>query len=167
MIEFEHNGQQYKAEKLPAMQQFHISRKVGPLVPPLVPIFLEIARSGALNVKVAAATGEGDKPATKAIPQLNLDRLAMLFQPFMDGLALMKDEDAEYVLSTCLLAVKRRVGESWQPVWNGRAKMAMFDDLNDVGQLWPIAMRVLQDSLGPFINGLLMSQQAALSEALG
>jgi hypothetical protein len=156
MIEFEHNGQQYKAEKLPAMQQFHVSRKVGPLVPPLVPIFLEIARSGVL----------AESPTGKA-PTLDLSKLSALLQPFMDGLASMKDEDAEYVLATCLLAVKRRVGDAWQPVWNTRAKMPMFEDLNDVGQLWPMAMRVLQDSLGPFINGLLTSQQASLAAALG
>jgi len=165
MIEFEQNGQKYKAEKLPAMQQFHVSRKVGPLVPPLVPIFLEVARSGILEIQTPAEEGEGKK--TLEVPKLNLDRLAMLFQPFMDGLAAMKDEDAEYVLATCLLTVRRRVGDAWQPVWNARAKMPMFDDLNDVGQLWPIAMHVLKDSLGPFINGLLMSQQAALAEALG
>ena len=160
MIEFEHNGQQYKAEKLPAMQQFHVSRKVGPLVPPLVPIFLEIARSGAFGDIGTTVAGK--------TPALDLSKLSALMQPFMDGLASMKDEDAEYVLATCLLAVRRKVGDAWQPVWNARAKLPMFDDLNDVGQLWPMAMRVLQDSLGPFINGLLMSQQAAaVTAALG
>ena len=131
MIEFEHNGQQYKAEKLTAFQQFHISRRIAPLVPPLAPILLAMTR------------GQG------------IISNAQLLQPFADGLGSMKDEDAEYVLATCLVVVKRRVGDAWQPVWNSRAKMAMFEDLNDLGQLFPIALRVLQDSLAPFIKGIL------------
>jgi len=109
MYEFTHNGHQYRAGRLSAMEQFHVSRRISPLIPPLIPIFLQMARD----------TKDGQQQQAA-----NLDQLASLFQPFTDGLASMKDADAEYVLSTCLSVVMRRVADTnnWTPIWNKAAK---------------------------------------------
>lgn len=150
MLEFTHNGAKYRAKRLTAFQQLHVSRRIAPLLPPLVPIFLQMAR---------------DKKVDGEQGQVNLDILATLFQPFADSLASMKDADAEYVISTCLAAIQRNTaGSTWINVWNERANIAMFDELNDnVGDLWVLALNVMKDSLGPFIQGILTNQQAALS----
>ena len=150
MFEFTHGGNTYRAGKLTAFQQLHVSRRIAPLLPPLIPIFVQIAR-------------DQKDAGTKGLA--NLDTLSSLFQPFADALASMKDADAEYVIGTCLSVVQRNtVGTTWVLVWNERAKAAMFDDLNqNAADLWVLVMKVLQDSLGPFIQGILTSQQEALT----
>lgn len=140
MIEFELGTKQYRAEKLNAFQQFHVSRKIAPLIPALIPVFLSVSQM-------------------KGGLQQNLPTIAGLLQPFADGIAALPDDAAEYVMSTCLSVVRRRTdGETWAPVWSSSAKSVMFDDM-DLGGLMPIVMRVIQENLGPFIQGLLTSQQ--------
>jgi len=83
---------------------------------------------------------------------------AALMQPIADGLAKMDDETAGYIVRTCLSSLKRLQGENWALVWNATANACMFDDI-DLGALVPLVMRVIQFNLGPFIQGLLTSQQ--------
>jgi hypothetical protein len=138
MIEFEIDGKKYRADKLSAFEQFHVSRRISPLIPKLIPVMLEVAKTqGTLG---------------------SLSRIADVMQPFADGLASMSDTDAEYVMSTCLSVVKRNQSDNWAPVWSARAKAMMFDDMNDIGSMLPLVMQVIQDSLGPFIHGLLTRQ---------
>jgi hypothetical protein len=138
--EFESDGHQYRIRKLSAMQQFHLSRKIAPLIPPLIPVFMEMRDS----------VEGGD----------NVDKLSLLLQPFADGLAGMSDAAAESILNTCMSALKRRaeVGDLFVPVW-GSGNVPMFADLNDIGKCIPLAVRVVQDNLGPFIAGLLTARQ--------
>lgn len=139
MTEFEINGLGFRMGKLDAFRQFHLSRKIAPIIPTLIPVFVQISK------------GEGSL----------IDRLgdvAKLLEPFAEGLARMSDEDSEYVLTACLSVVQRNVGGKWAPIWSTQARACMFDDL-DLGVLMQIAIKVIQDSLGPFIRGLLTSQQ--------
>lgn len=140
MIEFDIGDKQYRADKLNAFQQFHVSRKIAPLVPALIPVFLSVTR---MKGGLAA----------------NLPSIADALQLFADGLAALPDEAAEYVISTCLSVVRRRQGDNWAAVWSGSAKAMMFDDINDMGTILPIVYRVIEHNLGPFIQGLLTSQQ--------
>lgn len=143
-IEFDIGGHSYRADKLNAFQQFHVSRKIAPLVPALIPVFLQVSKMQG-----------GIKD--------NLDAIAAVLQPFADGLASLDDKAAEYVMSTCLSVVRRRAGDNWAPVWSAQANGMMFDDINNLGAMMPIVVRVIQENLGPFISGLLTSQQATLA----
>jgi tail assembly chaperone len=142
MSEFELNGHEYRISKLTAMQQFHVNRKIAPLIPPLVPVFMKVHKAGGLK-------DDG------------LVSLPELLQPLADGLAALPDETAEYVISTCLSALKRKNTEkgNWIAVWNQGGKVFMFADLNDMSSMIPLVIRVIQDSLGPFLQGLLIGQQ--------
>lgn len=141
MVEFNLNGQTYRAGKLDAFKQFHLSRKLAPIVPTLIPVFVKLSRDGDLAKDIAG--------------------IAAIVQPFADGIAAMTDADSEYVLSTCLGAVQRSTGQNtWAPIWSQAAKSCMFDDI-DLGVMVQLVMQVVQDSLGPFIRGLLMSQQGS------
>jgi hypothetical protein len=142
MIEFDFGGHQYRAEKLNAFQQFHVSRKIAPLIPAMIPVFLSIEKM-------------------KGGFKDNLAQLSALLQPIADGIAALPDESAEYVISTCLAVVRRKAVDNWTPVWSGSAKAMMFDDINDLGSIMPLVMRVIQDNLGPFISGFLTSQAPA------
>ena len=140
MVEFELGGNTYRVGKLSAFQQFHVSRRIAPIIPTLVPVFVKIARDGG---------------ATE-----DLNGLAEVMTPFAEGIAAMSDETSEYVFATCLSAIQRKHTNGWASVWNGQSNLCMFDDM-DLGVMIQLVVRVIQDSLGPFISGLLMSQPSS------
>lgn len=142
-IEFELNGVQYRASKLDTFKQFHLSRKIAPVIPTLIPVFMEISRENGDLAK-------------------NIDKLAVLLQPFADGLAALSDENSEYMMATCLSVVKRNAGDKWMPIWSQGQKVCLFDDI-DLGGMIQICITVIQDSLGSFIQGLLTSQAGSLT----
>jgi len=144
MTEFEQDGVTYRTTAIPAREQFHISRRIAPLVLPLVPAFNAIVKS---------------KETAGGVMDF-LEPLAELLQPFADALADTKNERLDYILDECLWALQRKVGENFMPVYT-RSKVVMFDDLNGLQKQLPLVIKVLTDSLGPFIQGLLTSQQQA------
>lgn len=156
MVEFEINGRQFRFDKLPAMQQFHVSRKIAPLLPPLFPIFAQVTKE---------LQAEGKTKKTKGNLTTDLDKIGPLFQPFADVLAGMSDETAEYVFGTCLGIVWYKHGENWIKFWNTTGKIAMVAELNDVGLMLQLVARVIQDALAPFISGFLMNAGAPEQEA--
>lgn len=137
LTEAEVSGKTYRIGRLNAFQQLHVSRKIGPLVPSLVPAFVALARAGAA----------ADKP----------DQLAQMAAPFLDALAEMDDASVEYLAATCLSVVQRQQGSAWAPVWSAQSNCLMFDDV-DLGTLLPLVVQVITRNLGPFINGLLTGQ---------
>lgn len=140
MIEFTIAGQQYQAGKLSALRQFHVSRRLAPLMAPVIPAFVRAVQGGQ-NLH-------------------DPDMVELLVGPIAEGLSKMSDADAEYVIDECLGVVRRYVPEHkhWAAIWSASARLAMFEDLNDLALVLKIVMRVVQDSLGPFIQGFLSSQ---------
>lgn len=138
MVEVVINGQQYRFGKLDAFKQFHVSRKIAPVVPTLIPVFTEIA-----------SRGDGFLSDT--------NRLAETLLPFAEAIADMDDAKTEYVLATCLAVCQRNTGNAWASVWNAQANVCMFDDM-DMSVILPLVVHVIKDSLGSFINGLLTAQ---------
>lgn len=134
MVEFEIDGRQFRFDKMPAMQQFHVSRKIAPLMPPLFPIFAQVAKEM-----------EGKGLST------DLNKLGPLLAPFTEALAQMSDESAEYVFNACLGAIRYKHGDNWIPLWNTSGRVVMVAELNDPSLLLRLTARVIQDSLAPFI----------------
>lgn len=140
MIEFEVGSHQYRAGKLDAFQQLHLSRKIAPLLPKLLPTI----------VQLAAARGEEDENDTP----LDLPALAASVGPLTETLAQMNDADVEYIFNTCLSVVSRQQQPSgWAPVWNKPSHSPMFEDL-ELPDLLQIVVKVVGDNLGPFMRGL-------------
>lgn len=143
MSEFKIGTDTFRIGKLNAFQQFHLSRKIAPIIPTMLPLFS----------RLQSAAGEGvSNPLTG-----DLGMLGELMQPFADGIAGMPDESAEFILSTCLGAVKRQQGNSWFDVWNASQNVCMFDDI-DLGVMIRLSVRVITESLGPFLRGMLTGQ---------
>ena len=44
--ELDLNGHRYSIGKLSAKQQFHVSRRIAPIVPTLIPVFVRLAAGG-------------------------------------------------------------------------------------------------------------------------
>lgn len=139
MIEFEINGHNYRAEKLDAMKQWHVSRKLAPLIPVMLPAFLAMKDLESMDE--------------------DLPGLANMLQPLANGLADMSDESSEYLINTCLTVVQRQVGTTWGRVWDIPSKTPTFSDI-DMLVMMKIVIQVIQDSLGSFISGLSINQQS-------
>ncbi|MDQ8033240.1 MAG: hypothetical protein REJ50_14600 [Bordetella sp.] len=138
MNEIELSGNRYSIGKLSAKQQFHLSRRIAPIIPPLIPVYQRLARSGASLAEDGQALSE-------------------MLQPFMDSLASMADADADQVFDLCLSVVQRHQGASWANVWNAQHGVCLFQDM-DLGVVLPLVVRVITANLGPFMLGLLTSQ---------
>ena len=140
MIEFQLNDITYKIGKLSVFDQWHLSRKVAPIIPTLIPVFMKLQKSS------------GENPLSG-----DLAGMAELITPFAEGIANMDNESSEFILSTCLGAVQRKQGDSWAPIWSNRGAVCMFDDI-DLGSMIQMCFRVIKESLGPFFKGMLTGQ---------
>ncbi|MBU9534717.1 hypothetical protein KTE49_30240 [Burkholderia multivorans] len=147
--EIELNGTRYAIGKLSAMQQFHVSRRIAPIIPPMIPVLLQFYEEMDKTEKVSADEKQGVLALVTSV--------APVLQPFADALAGLKDEDAEYVFGTCLSVVERWQGAGWAKVWSVAHKTSMFDDIG-IDVMLPLVVRVVVANLGPFISGLLTSQ---------
>lgn len=145
MAEFELGENTYRIGRLDAFRQFHLSRKIAPLIPTLIPAFLTLRNT---SREGAAAS--------------DLGSMAEAFAPFAEGIANMSDEAAEFILGSCLSVVQRKHGSAWMPVWSAQNKTCMFDDI-DLAQMVQISVRVMEGSLGPFLRGLLANPTTAES----
>ena len=141
MEQIEIGGQSYTIGRLNALDQFHVSRKIAPIIPTIMPIIAEIAKG---DLAKTLESIDENEPAELD----SLSPLGKALEPFMEAFAKMPEEDANYVIHKCLSMVKR----------NGavvcRGQSIMFDDL-DMDQILPLIIAVIRVSLSNFIQGLL------------
>lgn len=124
MEEIEIAGNTYRIGKLSALTQFHMARRLAPL--------LAAVGVTAGNLKSAAT----------------LD-LAELVGPASEVLARMSEADVNYVLFGCLDAVQRKQGDRFAPVQVREA--LMFQDL-EMPSMVRLVIEVLRTNLGSFFD---------------
>ena len=132
-MEFEIAGQTYRAGKLNAKQQLHVSRRLAPLFAAMAP---------ALKPGVSLA----DMPV----------------EPLAEALAGLPDAAVDYVVDTCLSVVQRQQGPAWQFVWNKQAQAMQFADI-EMPAMLQIVAQVIMENLRGFTAALppALSQAAA------
>lgn len=141
MLQFELHGHGFRADKLNAREQFHLSRKLAPLLPPLAPLFEKVVNEGgadALKASVFEFLGSAGA--------------------FADALATMKDADADAIFNLTLGSVQVKTSDSpevWMPLWVAGGNKPIVADLNEFSKLLPVVVRVVQYNLGNFIDGFL------------
>ena len=143
MTELEIVGNTYRINSMPAMTQFHVMRKLGPVLPGIVPVLAQAAAA------LPQADGQEDGGAMTTVD--GVAAIAMAARPLLDGLAAMADADAEYVINHCLSAVMRRDpgGKSWNAV--SRDGVTMFDDI-DLMTSMQIVWAVLRENYTGFFR---------------
>lgn len=122
MSEFEIGGQNYRIGKLTPFQQFHVVRRLAPVL------------SGMAMVKE-----EGDVT------------FSQLLVPIANAIAKMSDEDCDFILFTCLGVVQRQQQTAWAGVYRTGTQVLMFDDI-DLTSMMQIAVKVIQENLGSFFS---------------
>ena len=131
MTEINVGGINYRIGKLPAMQQLHVTRRIGPVL-------------ATMGVSVLSAIESGKMQDSEDSRMLDLMATAM------DVVAHMTNDDVEYVVNTCLAVTQRQQGERWAPVMNGQRMMFQDVDMRTMVQL---TVGVLQENLGGFFQG--------------
>lgn len=151
-------GQQiYSIGRLNALDQIHISRKIAPIIPSLMPIFSEFAKGDLTKTIAALELMKEEGNIDQVGDELNgLEPLANALTPLMNVFAKMPEEDVDYIIHKCLAAVKR----GGAVVCRGTS--IMFDDI-ELTQIVPLVIAVIRINLGNFIQGMLM--KALVSQA--
>lgn len=159
MIEFEIDGNQYRAEKLELRTQSHVARRLIPLVPKLAPLTALPAILAAREPprgETESDVPSGSAPAASAAVLAmfaDLD-LNLMFGPIAEAIAGMPDADWDYVIDECLGVCKRvQSGGAWAPIWNRQARRTQFDDINLITMV-KIVIRTLDHSVGGFFAAL-------------
>lgn len=131
MGDFTVAGHQFKCGKMGAFQQFHVARRLAPILGSLKEAF------------ASAGAGKG---------MTDGELLEVIFEPMANAISRMSDEDAEYVLNACLDTVQMQQGTVWVRIRSG--KQMMFDFIG-LPEMMQITVAVLQDNFANFFSGLL------------
>lgn len=132
MSELAIGGNNYRIGKLTPFQQFHIARRLAPVL-----FALGSSAEQAADKLRASIEGQG------------LDTLSV-YGPVADVLSKMSDADSEYVLGTCLAVVHRQQGASWAAV-HAQGGGLMFQDIG-LAEMMQLAVAVLKENLGNFFG---------------
>lgn len=136
--DFEFGGRKFKLCKIDAFKQFHIVRRIGPLLADLLPA---MSSMGA-GVKNFEALSETEK----------FDQLAKFAGPLMTGLSKLSDADADLVLFGLLHAVEvQQAAGNWARVSTG--SMLMIQDM-ELPVLLQLAGRAFMFNLSGFFAAL-------------
>lgn len=141
------SNKNYTIGRLNALDQLHVSRKIAPIIPSLIPIISEVAKGGLS--KVIESMESGDNVELENIDLSELDGLSTALAPLMDVIAGMSEADTNLVIHKTLGVVHRDGAVLC------RGESIMFDDL-DMMQILPLVVAVIRKNLGNFIQDLLM-----------
>lgn len=117
-------GQRYVIGKMNAMTQFHVARKLAPV----------------LSAMGVSASQIGDKQTD----------LGAMLGPIMDVVATMDDATVEFIINNCLAVVRRIDGERAQVVRSSSGQM-MYADI-EMTTMVRLAVEVIKDNLGGFFG---------------
>lgn len=160
---FQYKGVNYRAERIDAMRQFHVVRRLAPVLAQLAAAFGKVAPPAKAPAPVPAPVPAPEAVAepTAAAP-IDPGAIAGL-EGVANALAGLSDADAEYVLHTLLSHVTReQPGAGWHKVSNGSS--FMYDDL-PLPTLMYLAFKSLQENLGDFFAAIPSNLKAAALKA--
>lgn len=128
----------YQLGSMNAMRQFHVMRRV-------------LGLAGALSESLQSFSGS----KTGFVEMLAKDPAAAVAvaEPVLRALGKMSDDDAEYVIRSCLGAVRKKVGQSWSPMTAPDGQF-MFHD-TPLAVVLNLTSSVLSRDLQSFFTELL------------
>lgn len=153
-MEFELEGRTYRVGKIDARAQFHIVRR-------LAPVLGELA--GALQGRITAPAVESDDEAKKA---KTAKAAVEALPPIANAISRLSDSEADYVIFGLLKVVVRKQdqGLGWGPVTTG--EQLMYDDINMTTML-KLAWKALSFNMSGFFNALPSDLKEAALKVTG
>lgn len=143
-VEFQVGGATYRAEKLSAMQQFHVARRLGTAAVNSIGDIMDLM-SKVGGVKELLKAG-----AVEAIP---------IIAKLVTAVGEMTDANSDYVIMTCMSSVSRKEKGAWARVLSGAGDL-MFADI-ELPAMLQIVGKVLEFNFGNFFGDLLSASPAA------
>lgn len=134
MNQIEIAGHQYQVEKMPPREQFHVLRRISPLMTALGTAALGLLDDGRAKEDVIA-------------------EMVASVGPLAGALSSMKDEELDYVLDHCLARVKRLDSDhAWHPIYvqQPRGAARMYQDVDLVAELRLCAEVIRENTSGFF-----------------
>ena len=129
------DGVTYRIGKLNAIQQFHIARRMAPVLAVL---------GESVGALVSLLPKPGQQVGDTELPDGVIPALASA----AEVMAQMSDADSEYVIYTCLGVVARKQGEVYAPIL-GPQRQFMFSDI-EMPAMLQLTFAVVKDNLGSF-----------------
>lgn len=146
-------GGTYKIGTLDAFKQFHVARRLAPALFALSEAAASVGEAGNSFLNDSESSDAQDDA-----PKSNSGTVAVLvaFRPVAEAIARMSDDDANYVLKTCLSVVFRQQGTGWQRIMV--KDNLLFQDIT-MQTMMQLAARVIQGNMGNFFCALQASSQ--------
>ena len=125
-------GVVYEIGKLDAMKQFHLARRIAPIMTALA----------------GAAGNIGDFGKAKEGGQL----FTSLLGPVFEEISKKSDEEIDHIIFPCLAAVRRQIaGGGWAQVKVAGANKLMYEDM-DATVIMRLTMEVIEANLASFFH---------------
>lgn len=167
MEKLEIGGHSYSLSKLNAFDQLHVSRKIAPLTPHIIPLISEIMHGGLVktlqkidkDIDVEKLDIENIDDLVNKVDFKALDGLSGALSPLMKAYADLSEDDVNYVIHKCLGVCTRNGAKV------SRNNSIMFDDL-ELAQMLALVVAVIRDSMGNFIQGLFTKAKALQEQSM-
>lgn len=129
-------GIDYKFIKLPALAQFHVVRRLAPIIGDLL-----------------TALGPNVKDLKEG-QDLSEEQMLKIIAPVMGAISKLSDDDANYVIFSLLKPVTRKAtaGGGWSKITTD-GNIIMFEDI-DLQAMVQLCVESFMVNLGGFINAL-------------
>ena len=125
-------GVKFKIGKLNAFKQFHLVRRIAPILADLLPAIQDLQKAS-----------KGKSP----LDSDNFEETAKILAPILTGFSKLSDQDSEFVLYGLLSCVEVQLGPSWAKV--STDSMLMVQDM-ELPMLLQIAGRSFMANLSNF-----------------
>ena len=132
MNEFEFGGRKFKIGKLNVFKQFHVVRRIAPVLADMLPVMGDLQKATKNNQK-----SEDEK----------FQEVASILAPILKGFSKLSDQDSEFVLYGLLSCVEVQLGNSWTKI--ATDNLLMVQDF-DLPALLQIAGRSFMANLSNF-----------------
>lgn len=124
------NSQTYRIGKMPARTQFHVLRRLMPLLASVAP----------------SATFLGLEKG-----EIDIDQFFGVLGPLSESLARMNDADLDFVINASLANVTRGVNGQWAPVLAVDGRSFMFEDM-DMSVMLKLTIDAIKENYGNFFD---------------
>ena len=131
------NGKQYQIGRLPALTQLHVARR-------LMPCLAGLTKAAPKVQEILPKDSTADEQTADLV-------LNEVIQPIAEALSTMKDEDVNYIVTTCLKCCYFKQDTGWAPMVNGAGQI-MIADLQ-LPELLGVTLAVIKENLGGFFLG--------------
>lgn len=141
------NGMRFQIRPMPPREQFHVARRLAPLV-------------GRMSDGILALLDDS-KPKSETMA-----KLAGAIGPLTDALAFMPNDVVDYILDACLVCVDRMddTDQQWHPIYVKQPKgtIRMYQDIDAMMEL-ELVEKVIRANLAPFIARLSGESESSVN----